>query len=52
MNTKLSVQPVFGHETIKVQRSANIKRKAWLAVFAGSALFWIVAALMIWRVWG
>ncbi|ENI9626121.1 MULTISPECIES: YmiA family putative membrane protein, partial [Enterobacteriaceae] len=26
--------------------------KAWLAVFLGSALFWVVVALLIWKVWG
>ncbi|MEM6050092.1 YmiA family putative membrane protein [Erwinia sp. P7711] len=52
MATRLSVQPDFGHKTIKVQRTSSLKRKAWLAVFAGSALFWIVVAFMIWRVWG
>ncbi|EAA2399554.1 TPA: YmiA family putative membrane protein, partial [Escherichia coli] len=25
---------------------------AWLAVFLGSALFWVVVALLIWKVWG
>ncbi|HDH7135208.1 TPA: YmiA family putative membrane protein, partial [Escherichia coli] len=28
------------------------KRKAWLAVFLGSALFWVVVALFIWKLWG
>ncbi|MGI8114687.1 YmiA family putative membrane protein [Escherichia coli] len=26
--------------------------KAWLAVFLGSALFWVVVALLIWKLWG
>ncbi|EFV6235870.1 TPA: YmiA family putative membrane protein [Shigella sonnei] len=26
--------------------------RAWLAVFLGSALFWVVVALLIWKVWG
>ena len=30
----------------------ELKRKAWLAVFLGSALFWVVVALLIWKVWG
>ncbi|ENH2434648.1 TPA: YmiA family putative membrane protein, partial [Escherichia coli] len=25
---------------------------AWLAVFLGSALFWVVVALLIWKLWG
>ncbi|WP_264822199.1 YmiA family putative membrane protein, partial [Escherichia fergusonii] len=25
---------------------------AWLAVFLGSALFWVVVALLVWKVWG
>ncbi|EPS2615221.1 YmiA family putative membrane protein, partial [Shigella dysenteriae] len=25
---------------------------AWLAVFLGFALFWVVVALLIWKVWG
>ncbi|WP_158784957.1 YmiA family putative membrane protein [Pantoea sp. BAV 3049] len=52
MTTRLSVQPDFGHKIVPVQRNANLKRKAWMAVFAGSAVFWIAAALMIWRIWG
>ncbi|EII4736057.1 YmiA family putative membrane protein, partial [Salmonella enterica subsp. enterica serovar Meleagridis] len=24
----------------------------WLAVFVGSALFWVVVALVIWHWWG
>ncbi|WP_264865898.1 YmiA family putative membrane protein [Escherichia coli] len=30
----------------------ELKRNAWLAVFLGSALFWVVVALLIWKVWG
>ncbi|MCX8955950.1 YmiA family putative membrane protein [Erwinia psidii] len=52
MNTRLTVEPNFGHEIIPVQRNRNLKRKAWMAVFACSAMFWLAIALMIWRVWG
>lgn len=34
------------------RRDPELKRKAWLAVFFGSALFWVVIALLIWKVWG
>ncbi|WP_081653585.1 YmiA family putative membrane protein [Metakosakonia massiliensis] len=34
------------------QRDPSLKRKAWLAVFLGSALFWVVVALIIWNFWG
>ncbi len=34
------------------RRDPELKRKAWLAVFLGSALFWVVVALLIWKVWG
>ncbi len=34
------------------QSQAPLKRKAWLAVFLGSALFWVIVALLIWRFWG
>ena len=33
------------------RRDPELKRKAWLAVFLGSALFWVVVALLIWNVW-
>lgn len=33
------------------QRDPALKRKAWLAVFLGSALFWVVVALLIWKYW-
>ncbi|WP_338556179.1 YmiA family putative membrane protein [Erwinia sp. E_sp_B04_7] len=52
MATRLSVQTGFGQKTLKAQRTSNLKRKAWLAVFAGSALFWIGVAVMIWHMWG
>ena len=32
------------------RRDPELKRKAWLAVFLGSALFWVVVALLIWKV--
>ncbi|AXM03177.1 YmiA family putative membrane protein [Escherichia fergusonii] len=34
------------------RRDPELKRKAWLAVFLGSALFWVVVALLVWKVWG
>ncbi|WP_082022416.1 YmiA family putative membrane protein [Enterobacter sp. Bisph1] len=34
------------------QRDPELKRKAWLAVFLGSALFWAVVGLLIWNFWG
>ncbi len=34
------------------RRDPELKRKARLAVFLGSALFWVVVALLIWKVWG
>jgi hypothetical protein len=34
------------------QRNPGLKRKAWLAVFLGSALFWVVVALLVWNYWG
>ncbi len=34
------------------QRDPQLKRKAWLAVFLGSAAFWVVVALIIWKFWG
>ncbi|OON41206.1 hypothetical protein BTJ39_04355 [Izhakiella australiensis] len=51
MATRLSVQPEFGHKTVKVERTSDLKRKAWLAIFAGSALFWAVVALLVWQIW-
>ncbi len=32
--------------------NTNMKYWSWLAVFLGSALFWVVVALLIWKVWG
>ncbi|WP_253377289.1 YmiA family putative membrane protein [unidentified bacterial endosymbiont] len=34
------------------QRDPALKRKAWLAVFLVSALFWAVVALLAWNYWG
>ncbi len=34
------------------QRDPALKRKAWLAVFLVSALFWVVVALLAWKYWG
>ncbi|ABP60869.1 conserved hypothetical protein [Enterobacter sp. 638] len=33
-------------------RDSAFKRKAWLAVFLGSTLFWVVVALLVWKYWG
>ncbi|WP_343553548.1 YmiA family putative membrane protein [Pantoea sp.] len=52
MNTRITVQPDFRTKSTKVERTGNTRRKAWLTVFAASALFWVVVALMIWRMWG
>jgi len=42
----------FPGKSTKVERTGNTRRNAWLTVFAASALFWVVVALMIWRIWG
>lgn len=34
------------------RRDPVMKRKAWFTVFLGSAVFWIVVALVVWKVWG
>ncbi|NDO83597.1 YmiA family putative membrane protein [Citrobacter sp. NCU1] len=34
------------------RRDPELKRKAWRMVFVGSALFWVVVALLVWKVWG
>ena len=52
MTTRLTVRTGFPTKSTKVERSGNTRRKAWLTVFAASALFWVVVALMIWRMWG
>lgn len=41
--------PSGNHEP---RRNPELKRKAWLAVFLGSVLFWGVVALFIWKLWG
>ncbi|WP_380178004.1 YmiA family putative membrane protein [Kalamiella sp. sgz302252] len=52
MASRLTVETDFGHKALKVQRNGNLRRKAWLAVFAGSALFWGAVAVVIWHIWG
>lgn len=39
-------------ENQEPRRDPELKRKAWLAVFVGSALFWVVVVLVIWHWWG
>lgn len=39
-------------ENKEPRRDPALKRKAWFAVFLGSALFWLVIALVIWNAWG
>lgn len=34
------------------QRDAALQRKAWLAVFALSGLFWVVVGSLAWYFWG
>ncbi|WP_414163532.1 YmiA family putative membrane protein [Superficieibacter sp. BNK-5] len=34
------------------KREPELKRKAWRAVFVGSALFWVALVLLIWKFWG
>ena len=34
------------------RRDPAMKRTAWFIVFLGSAVFWIVVALVVWKVWG
>ncbi|WP_075181889.1 YmiA family putative membrane protein [Pantoea sp. 1.19] len=52
MATRLSVNSDFQEKSTSVKRKSDLKRKAWLAVFAASALFWVLVALVIWRFWG
>lgn len=33
-------------------KGTRAKRKAWLSVFLGSALFWVVIAFIVWSFWG
>ncbi|MGL5700259.1 MAG: YmiA family putative membrane protein [Kluyvera sp.] len=33
-------------------KNSRVKRKAWLSVFLGSALFWVAIALLVWQFWG
>lgn len=34
------------------RRNPELKRKAWLAVFLVLHFFWVVVALLIWKLWG
>ncbi|EIQ76101.1 YmiA family putative membrane protein [Citrobacter pasteurii] len=34
------------------RRDPAMKRTAWFTVFLGSAVFWIVVALVVWKIWG
>lgn len=34
------------------RRDPELKRKSLAGGFLGSALFWVVIALLIWKVWG
>ncbi|EAA7136370.1 YmiA family putative membrane protein [Salmonella enterica] len=47
-----SMRLVMPSENQEPRRDLELKRKAWLAVFVGSALFWVVVALVIWHWWG
>ncbi|AAX65615.1 hypothetical protein Q786_06625 [Salmonella enterica subsp. enterica serovar Agona str. 24249] len=47
-----SMRLVMPSENQEPRRDPELKRKAWLAVFVGSALFWVVVALVIWHWWG
>ncbi|WP_128174621.1 YmiA family putative membrane protein [[Pantoea] beijingensis] len=49
MITRLSIQSVVETETTKTRRIVSTRRKAWLAAFAISGLFWVVVALIIWH---
>ncbi|MFJ2973606.1 YmiA family putative membrane protein [Kluyvera sp. NPDC087067] len=33
-------------------KGTRAKRVAWLSVFLGSALFWVVVAYLVWTFWG
>ncbi|MBV4366952.1 YmiA family putative membrane protein [Erwinia sp. BNK-24-b] len=52
MASRITVETDFGHKALKVRRNSNLRRKAWLAVFAVSVLFWGAAASLIWHIWG
>ena len=49
MATRVSVQTEFAEDAAEAEGSGDFKRKAWLAVFAGSSLFWLMVALVVWR---
>ncbi|TPW43267.1 YmiA family putative membrane protein [Mixta tenebrionis] len=52
MAMRISVQPGVQSGTNNVARSGmSLRRKAWLAVFAASGLFWIAVALLVWQLW-
>ncbi|AUY25401.1 MAG: YmiA family putative membrane protein [Mixta calida] len=52
MAMRISVQPgVQDNSTNTARNGMSIRRKAWLAVFAASGLFWIVVALLVWQMW-
>ncbi|WP_416374479.1 YmiA family putative membrane protein [Kluyvera georgiana] len=40
------------HVMASENKEPGVKRKAWLSVFLGSALFWVAVALLIWKFWG
>jgi|GEM_PF-85889 len=53
MATRLSVQSHFGHKShYSEDTEHNFKRNAWLALLSGSFMFWVLAAVMVWRLWG
>ncbi|WP_173634235.1 YmiA family putative membrane protein [Paramixta manurensis] len=52
MATRLTVQPEFREKATLIERSSDIRRNAWIAVFAVSALFWTVVGLTVWHLWG
>ena len=33
-------------------KGSGVKRKAWLSVFMGAALFWLAIAFLVWKFWG
>ncbi|BBV66286.1 MULTISPECIES: YmiA family putative membrane protein [Kluyvera] len=37
---------------VSEKNETRVKRKAWLSVFLGSALFWVALALLVWKFWG
>ncbi len=53
MASRLSVPSSFGHSPSDADRSSsdNLKRNAWLALFSGSFLFWLMVVAMVWNLW-